>query len=234
MRHASLILLCLLSPTLFAHELWLAREEGARVLYYGHFIGDHAGAERIEYPPQQVQRTLCLDAANQPVPITPRLSYPLRIEADCALSYAQMSSGYWSKTPYGTPNLPKNQAKMPIRAWQSFESVKRLDAWHPGFAQALPDSGLDLAPQDNPLDLHVGDKLHLRLSFRGQPVANAVVAYAGKPRGETSADGEIAVRLKQTGQQWIEATYREPGDGIKADEIVHTTTLLFALAGEGE
>jgi len=221
--------LSLATLTSHAHELWLERDGQTRVLYYGHHSGAHEGAKRLPYPPQQVQQSHCLDSNNQALPVQLSPSYPVRIAADCALTTVRLSSGYWSKTPYGTHNLPKDQVQMAVQSWLSYESVKRLDAWHSGFAQAVTAGELELLPLDNPLVVALDDKLRLRLVFQGQAVTGAVVTYAGKPRGATDAAGEINIRLKQPGLQQLEASHRLPGDGIKADEIVHTTSLVFEL-----
>jgi len=90
---------------------------------------------------------------------------------------------------------------------------------------------LELLPLQNPLSLTINDKVSLKLVNNGQPVKNAIVLYMGQPRGQTDENGEINIRLKEKGLQLIQAAYRQPSDGIQADEIVHTTHFLFEIKG---
>ena len=113
-----------------AHDLWLEKQGGTLVLLKGHRYSSHGGAAEIEYSPDEVLRVLCFDPAGVPREVPSRKTYPLEIQGDCAASYVLTSSGYWSKTPFGTKNLPKDEARQPIRSWLSYESVKRLDAWN--------------------------------------------------------------------------------------------------------
>ena len=211
-----------------AHDLWLEREgEGEGLwLRYGHLPSGQGGPSLIDYSPDTVQRVACHDAAGQPVACAPEPASPLHIECSCAVTYVLTSSGYWTKTAYGTKNVPKSEVETPIRSWLSYESVKRIDAWTDALTRPLTQD-LELVPLENPLVLASGDKLELLVTRGGQPVAGAVVTYDDKPRGRTGLDGRIHVRLKHDGFQTLQAGLTLAGDGVKADEIVHTTTLNF-------
>lgn len=218
------------SPAVLAHDLWLERNNAGLTLLYGHRHSGHAGPETIEYRPDTVRRVTCFDAAGAPVGEGAKAVYPARLTGDCAAAYALLSSGHWTKTPYGTRNVPKDQVDVSLKSWVSFEGVKRIDRWGPGLAR--PVSGdLEVVSLDNPLALSDGDKLRLLVSFRGEPVAGAVVAYDGKPRGETGADGLVNLKVRHGGIQAIEATLRRPLQSAQADEEVHTSTLTFDLGG---
>jgi nickel transport protein len=155
-------------------------------------------------------------------------TYPVAVEGDCAVVYVLTSSGYWTKITAGTKNLKKTEVTAPLSAWQSFESVKHLATWGTGASRPL-GTPLEIVPAENPLALHDGDKLTLRVLANGQPVLDAVVTYDGKPRGQTNADGTVNVRVKHGGQQLIQASTRTPHAGPEADEVVHTTALTFVL-----
>ena len=232
MRTITAFLTTLLAVTTAqAHDLWLERTGAGYELLYGHRHSGHSGQDTIEYKPDAVKRVVCFDTNGKAIGQGATASYPARLAGDCATAYALLSSGYWTKTPYGTKNVPKDQVEVAVRSWLSFEGVKRIDHWGQTLARPLTQD-LELVPLANPLTLGDGEKLRLLVTFRGQPVANAVVAYDGKPRGETGPDGQINVKVRHGGLQAIEATLRHPLDGTKADEEVHTSTLSFSLGAQ--
>jgi uncharacterized GH25 family protein len=235
-RHlAPLLLACFVAApaAVPAHDLWVEPEAGGYRLLYGHHPQiSHEGARQIAYAPDLVKSVVCLDAGGGHRPAKAGGTSPVKVEGDCAVLYVLTSSGYWTKTPAGTKNVRKTEAASPLASWQSFESVKHIAQWGPGAANPS-GTPLEIVPTDNPLVLRDGDKLTLRVLAGGQPVADAVVTYDGKPRGQTGADGTLNVRVKHGGLQLIQASTRTPHAGAEADEVVHTTALTFAL-GAGQ
>ncbi|WP_172600499.1 DUF4198 domain-containing protein [Sulfurivermis fontis] len=212
-----------------AHDLWLERSDDGYTLYYGHLHAGHDGQHYIEYSPAQVQWARCLAADGGERAAPPAESYPYRLHG-CAGAFVQTSSGYWSKTPYGSKNLARDEAgAMVVKSWLSFESVKRLDAWGTALAGAF-GRGLELLPLSDPRALKPGDKLRLRVVFDGQPLAGATVAYEGEPRGVSGDDGTVNIRLRHGGFQAVEASWSRPLASPKADEEVHATALNFETA----
>jgi nickel transport protein len=228
--YPALLSVLLASPSLSAHDLWLERDSSGYALLYGHRHSGHAGPETIPYRPETVRQLTCFDAAGTRIGEGPRAADPTRLTGDCAAAYALLSSGHWTKTPYDTRNVPKDQVDVSLKSWVSFEGVKRIDRWGPGLARPLTGD-LEVVPLEDPLALGDGDKLRLLITFRGEPVTGAVVAYDGKPRGETGADGLVNVKVRHTGIQAVEATLRRPLQSTQADEEVHTSTLTFDLGG---
>ncbi len=226
-RALALLILLLALPAR-AHDLWIERDGTMHTLVYGHERSAHEGAKTLEYPPDSVKQATCFDVAGKAITADLRRAYPATLKADCAASIFLVSSGYWSKTPYGTKNLAKDQAGAVIESWLSVEGVKRIDRWGEGLKHALTRD-LELVPLDNPLTLNSGDKLHLRAWFQGRPAAGVTVAYFGKPRGVTDAEGNIAIRLRQPGFQLIQAGLALPLDDGKADKALHTGSLQFEL-----
>jgi nickel transport protein len=222
--------LTLVAGPVLGHDLWLERGGDRLTLQYGHLRGHagHEGAARLEYAPTVVQRVLCLGADGQPRPGEVGDRYPVTVSGPCALTYVLASSGYWSKTPFGTRNQPRDELHQVVDSWVSYEGVKRLDAW--GETLSAPATGdLELVPLENPLALRPGDKLHLRVTYQGRPRAGVVVAYDGSPRGESNADGLVSIRLREGGLQLIQASFSEAIDSPKAQRAVHATGLVFEV-----
>jgi len=214
-----------------AHDLWLEKENGGFGLYYGHKYSRHQGTTFVEYEAEWVREGLCFDAAGTSIPFQSEWVYPYRMRGECAAAHVAISSGYWTKTPYGTQNVPKNEARMPLKSWLSHDSVKRIDHWTEALARPLA-GGLELTPLEDPLSLRKGEKLRLLVTFDGRPVQDAVVAYDGKPRGRPGRDGGINIRVRHGGFQVIQATCTRSAASEKADEVIHSTNLNFELPEE--
>ncbi|MCK4511195.1 DUF4198 domain-containing protein, partial [bacterium] len=201
------------------------------VLYYGHAHASHGGAEYIEYEPEDVLGVECFDSSGASRVLPVGDTYPLRVRGECAACWFLISSGYWTKTPYGTRNLAKDEVEHVIESWRSLESVKRIDVWCESLRDPLTD-GLEIVPLIDPLSLTPGEKLRLKITFEGDPVEGAVVAYGGKVRGLSDEDGLVNVRIKAAGFQSVSASIRIPIESDKADLEIHTGFLNFELGGE--
>jgi nickel transport protein len=222
-------LLASLAGAVCAHDLWIERQDTRHTLRYGHHPASHEGQRQIEYKPASVQDGACFDLNGGELKTRLGRDYPVALDGACAASWFQVSTGYWSKTPYGLKNLPKTEAGSVIDSWSSVESVKRLDRWGAGLAKPLTPS-LEIVPEVDPLRLKVGDKLRLTVHWQSKPVAGATVAYFGRPRGVTGTDGRVNVRLQQAGFQLVEAGLEMPLNDGKADKLVQSTALQFDVA----
>jgi len=222
-----LLLLFVLFPALaFSHDLWIERSGQLHRLVYGHERSSHEGANRLEYKAETVRQAACFSAAGQELRAEQGRNYPATLKGDCAAAWFLLSSGYWSKTPYGAKHLPRNEAGAVIESWLSVESVKRIDRWSEALANPLTQA-LELVPLENPATLQTGAKLHLRAYFQGKPAANVTVAYFGKPHGVTGADGALNIRLNEAGFHLIQASLELPLNDGKADKAIHSTALQF-------
>lgn len=227
-RRSFPVLLGLFSAPLLAHDLWVERDTHLHTLSYGHERSGHEGAKRLDYKPETVKEAECYNAAGQQQKVELGKAFPVTLKGDCAASWFLVSTGYWSKTPYGTKNLPKSEAGAVMDSWLSVEAVKRIDRWGEALGRPLTRE-LELAPIDNPLTLKPGDKLRLRAYFQGKPAANVTVAYFGKPRGITGADGAVNIRLGEPGFQLIQGSLELPLNDGKADKAIHATSLQFDI-----
>lgn len=226
------LFLLLLSPAVpaLAHDLWLERESGGITLLQGHRHSSHGGAETIPYDASFVREALCLEANGRAKSLVPAKATPWRTTAtDCAAIRIAASSGYWTKTPWETKNVPKTGVAGAIRSWLSEESVKRIDRWVPGADRPLSE-GTEITPTVDPLTLKPGDKLIVLVTENRQPKAGVPVAYGGDTRGATGADGRIALRLRQAGMQLISASIETPLTDGKADVAIRSAILQFEIA----
>jgi nickel transport protein len=226
-----LVLVIALPGHALAHDLWVEKEGGDFILYYGHKHSRHQGATFLDYGAEWVREAACFDAAGTRIPFRSEGGHPYRMSGECAEVHVSFSSGYWTKTPYGTRNVPKNEARVPVKSWQSYDSVKRIDHWTDALARPLA-GGLELTPLEDPLSLRKGKKLRLRVTLEGKPVKDAVVAYDGKPRGGADPDGRINIRVRHGGFQVIQASLTRPIASEKADEVIYSTNLNFELPEE--
>lgn len=223
-----LLLALVIAPMAAAHDLWIERAGDAHRLMYGHERSGHAGERMLEYRPEIVRQARCFDGAGKDMPARTSQTYPVVLRGDCAASWFWVESGYWSKTPYGTKNLPRHQAGTTLDSWRSAEGIKRLDRWSPALSRPLT-AELELVPLRDPLMLRPGDKLRLRTWLGGRPAAGVTVAYFGAPRGVTDADGHVNVTLRQPGFQLIQASIERPIDDQGAAREILASSLQFEL-----
>jgi nickel transport protein len=223
----ALLAACTTAPAA-AHDLWLEKEGKRWTLYQGHRHSSHAGAETLAYGGNFVTNALCFEARGSQRPLAVLGDSPWSASGDCAVLWLEVSSGYWSKTPWETKNVPRPQAPGALRSWLSKDSVKRLERWSPLFAQPL-GVGLELAPTADPFALRPGAKLVVRVTHDGKPRAGVPVAYHGDTRGETDPDGRVAIRLRHGGLQLITASVELPLKDGKADVEILATALQFEL-----
>lgn len=215
-------------PLAQAHDLWLEKSGKHLTLYQGHRHSAHAGADTLDYGKAFVTAATCLDVRGAKRPLAVAGSAPWIASGDCAALLLEMSSGYWSKTPWETKNAPKTEVPGVMKSWLSKDSLKRFEQWSSLFAQPLGD-GLEIVPTTDPLALKTDDKLVVRVFLAGKPQANVPVAYHGDTRGETDPDGRIAIRLRHGGVQLISASIELPLKDGKADQEIRAATLQFEL-----
>lgn len=210
----------------FSHDIWIEREGDFYKLLYGHKYSSHSGDIIIDYNPEFVKYILCSEKGKI-VKLDFEKTYPVKVFTKCDEIFLMFSSGYWTKTVYGTKNVPKNEEKGVVKSWLSYESIKFIE----NLSQNLKpiSEELEIVPLSDLSQIKKGDKLRLKIFFRGKPVKDIPVAYFGSVRGTSDEEGKINITIKNNGFQMITASYAEKGDGIKADEIIHTTNLNFYL-----
>jgi len=218
-------LLLLFPLSLWTHDIWIEKQSDSFVLQYGHLhlTQEHQGRKVIPYDPNNIQEVICKNGSNIDA-LKREKHYPLTIYKKCDSLYIRLDNGYFTKTPYGIKNLPKNSVKMPLKSWRSYESVKRIEK---GEDKVLSNS-LEILLLNSPKE--IGDKAHLQLFYQQKPIEGIAVAYDGKVRGVSDKNGKINIRIKHSGIQNIQATRKEPSAHSELyDETIFTTTLNFEV-----
>jgi len=221
------LFLLLFSFVSFPHDLWIEEAGNGFKLFYGHKHSAHSGDEIIEYNMDFVKSVKC-QKAEKVEDISFKKEYPLYFEGNCNSIYVLFSSGYWTKTVYGTKNVSKEGVENVLKSWFSVESVKYIRNYNENSKKPISDS-LEIVSLSDISKIKKGDKIRLKVFYGGKPKANVVVAYKDKPRGETDEEGNINITIKDSGFQVISASITEKGDGIKADEKIITTNLNFQV-----
>lgn len=216
MLKRSLTLLTL-TASLFAHDMWI---DNSHQLYYGHMEKKNShGDERIVQQ-DEIARTFCVQGT------THFETKEKKLQSDCDALFVELEQNYYTKTPYGTKKQPKDETAMAIKSFQSVESVKRI---YNNNGVTLTNSGLELTLRNDPMSIEAGDKARVSVSFNGKPKAGVTVANGDRVIGASDEEGHINVRVREPGLQNIKASYKIKSDGVKCDEIIHSTTLNFEV-----
>jgi nickel transport protein len=210
-----------------AHDLWIERGDGGFLLRYGHHGGavlplaaekvkmlscrkDKGGAENL--------RAKAVTAPNQ-----------LGLKATCAAISAFFDGGFYSLTPDGEKNLPKNQVADAVKGWRSKQFAKWVDGRSALAGQALGDE-FEIVPASDLGKVKTGDKATFRVLLGGKPLAGAILAIAHKPLGETDEQGEARIKIRAADVEQVSASFRRPVQSVEADSEVFEASLTFEVA----
>ncbi|MBK9516072.1 MAG: DUF4198 domain-containing protein [Anaeromyxobacter sp.] len=209
-----------------AHDLWLERAGEALVLRSGHRGGELQAIDRAK-----VKAVRCLDQRGQRDLLSAAVFAPKEVTllARCGAASASVDGGFYSLTPDGEVNRPRNQVADAVKAWASRQYAKWVDPASPSAGAALGDE-LELVAVSDLSKAHLGDKVTVRLLLAGRPAANATVAIDHKPLAETDSAGEARVRVRSAGVETISATLRQQVATPEADAVVLEASLSFEVA----
>jgi nickel transport protein len=220
-----LVVLTWTSPAL-AHDFWLERQDGAFLLRYGH----HGGAVL----PLQVEKVKTLtcrkDKGASENLLRAAVASPkqLSLAASCAIVSAFFDGGFWSLTPDGENNLPKNQVPDAVKAWRSKQFAKWVDARSPLANQAQGDE-FEIVPVTDLVKVRTGDKATFRVLLAGKPLPGAMLAIGHKPLGETDDQGEVRVKIRASDVESVSTSYRRAVKSAEADSEVFEASLTFEV-----
>jgi uncharacterized GH25 family protein len=209
-----------------AHDFWVERTPEGFLVRYG-----HRGGEVLAIDGAKVKAIRCLDASGAQKDVVGAARFApreIRVAESCAAVSVFHDGGYWSLTPDGEVNLPKNKAQSAVRSWASRQFAKWVDARSPRASAILGDE-LELVPVTDLAKAHEGDKVTLRVLSAGRPVANAVVAIDHRPIGDTDSKGEVRLRVRTAGIESISTSIRRPRATPEADAEVLEASLTFEV-----
>lgn len=211
----------------FAHDLWLEREGAGLTLRYGHH-----GGELLAIEPAKVKGLRCLEHGSTRDLLAGAAfsAREVRVVGRCDAASAFLDGGFWSLTPDGEVNWPKNAVPQAVRAWASRQFAKWVDARSATAPAAVLGDELELVAVSDLTRARVGDKVTLRVLSGGRPIADALVAIDHKPLGESDSAGEVRVRLRTSGVETISATLRQTVATPEADAVILEASLSFEVA----
>jgi uncharacterized GH25 family protein len=225
-RLAALPLLLVPSLTT-AHDFWLEQDVAGLVLRYG-----HRGGEQLAIEQTKVKAVRCLEQGATRDLLAGAVFSPkeVRLAGRCDVAGAFFDGGYWSLTPDGEVNQPKNSVPQAVKAWASRQFAKWVDARSPAASGAILGDELELVAVGDISRAREGTKVTVRVLSAGRPVPNAIVAIDHKPLGESDSAGEVRVKLRASGVETISATLRQKVATAEADQVVLEASLTFEVA----
>jgi uncharacterized GH25 family protein len=218
----------LVAPSLAsAHDFWLERDGADLVLRYG-----HRGGELLAIEQPKVKAVRCLDkgATRDLLGAAAFAPKEVKLAGRCDAAAAFLDGGYWSLTPDGEVNQPKNKVPQAVKGWASRQFAKWVDARSPAASGAVLGDELELVAVGDISRAREGDKVTVRVLSGGKPVPKAIVAIDHKPLGESDSAGEVRVKLRTSGVETISATLRQEVATPEADSVVLEASLSFEVA----
>jgi uncharacterized GH25 family protein len=210
-----------------AHDLWVEHQDGAFVLRYG-----HRGGEALALPGAKIKTFVCRPAkgaARDLVASAKIEPKQMSIAGACAVVSAFLDGGFWSLTPDGEKNLPRNQVPDAVKAWRSRQFAKWVDVRSPLAGQPLGDE-FEIVPVGDLAKAKTGDKASFRVLLAGKPLSGATLAINHKPLGETDDRGEVRVKIRAQDVESVSVSFRRPVKSPEADNEVFEASLSFEVA----
>jgi uncharacterized GH25 family protein len=211
----------------WAHDFWLEREARGFVLQYGHH-----GGQVLVLDGNKVKTVRCLrpGVAARDVRADAQVEgKALVVTVGCDVIAAFSDGGFWSLTPDGEKNLPKNKCPDAVKSWQSRQFAKWLDPRSPLASTPVGDE-FEIVPVSDLAKTKSGDKASFRVLLGGKPVSGAVVAIDHKPLGETDSSGEVRIRIRGTELESLSVSLRRPLSSPEADAQIFEASLTFPVA----
>jgi uncharacterized GH25 family protein len=226
-RRALALVVLTWSGQALAHDFWLERQASAFLLRYGHH-----GGEALPLDAGKLRSLLCRKDKGGPesllrmATVSPK---QLSLTASCQVLSAFLDGGFYSLTPDGEKNLPKNKVPDAVKAWRSKQFAKWIDIRSPLASQPQGDE-FEIVPVSDLAKVKTGDKATYRVLLAGKPVSGAVLAVDHKPLGETDDQGQVRVKVRASDVESVAATFRRPVKSPEADSEVFEASLTFEVA----
>jgi nickel transport protein len=210
-----------------AHDLWLEPQGGVFVLRYG-----HRGHEALPLDASKLQTLSCRKDSGAAQNLRKSAAVApnqISLQATCALLSAFFDGGFWSLTPDGEKNLPKNQVSDAVKAWRSKQFAKWVDVHSVLANQPLGDA-FEIVPATDLAKVKTGSKATFRVLLAGKPLPGATLAIDHKPLAETDDRGEARIKVRGSGRESVSASYRRAVKTVEADSEVFEASLTFEVA----
>ena len=215
-----------------AHGVWVAQRAGEWALVLG-----ESGADD-EYRPDAVKQVIghTQDGTAREVTVRAReRNVALAVPKDVTTLGASFEDGFWSETPQGKwVSGPRSKVPDAKKVGYYMMFTRTVMASGEQRAKALGQP-LEIVPQSDPMKLHKGAKLRVRVQFEGAPLAGAslISDYLNDSKGrklKTDAQGYAEVTIRSSGLNVIKASHAVARkDRTEADEDGYAATLAFAL-----
>jgi len=230
-RHAFSLLFAFAALTwtssALAHDLWIERGDGGFVLRHGH----HGGAV-LPLQVEKVKTLMCRKDKGKTEDLRAKAVVApkqLGLKATCAAISAFFDGGFYSLTPDGEKNLPKNQVADAVKAWRSKQFAKWVDGKSPLASEPQGDE-FEIVPASDLAKAKTGHKMTFRVLLAGKPLAGAILAIDHKPLGETDDKGEARIKIRAADVEQVSASFRRPVKSAEADSEVFEASLTFEVA----
>jgi nickel transport protein len=222
---------CLFCSSVFAHDIWVEKQDGKLVVLYGHV--DKNKFETIE--PAKIKEAKGFDKNGKDVPVKivqDKDSLSIASVKDPAAVTLFFDGGYWVKTTDGYKNVSKREVKEYIESMHSVKYDKTLFGWNKKFSEPL-GMRLEIVPTKNPFNIKKGQVLQVKVLFEGKPLEGAKInlkAYGKESATEliTNKEGMADIVIEKAGIQIITARHKiSLKDNPDADDLSIGTALTF-------
>lgn len=227
--HCLCLFSCLCAKHVLAHDLWISLDNKTYSLYQGHAHSTHTGDAVVPYNPNIVKSAYCAKQGADTTSLALSKTHPVKFSGNCDAVMVSLSSGHWTKTAWETKNIPKAGVSGILKSWRSEESIKRINRWSSESRKSF-NKGFEITPLNDPFALNLNDKLVVKVTHNGKPVAGVPVAYQGDTRGNSGTDGTVTLRVRKSGVQLFSASLETPLNDGKADSLIRSTSLQFDLS----
>lgn len=217
-----------------AHGLWTELRRGNHEVIYGH------GAEDNAFKAEKISAAWAYSAAGKMIPVSvERLAdharlKPLRSPAVLAVA---LDNGAWSQTPDKQwVNQGRSQVPTSTHSLHTYKYSLAILA-HEARLPDLSKLRLAIVPQADPLEVGVGNKLHVQVLVDGKPAKDVKLIgdYRGMPHeisATTDAKGYAEVAVRNEGLNIIAAELYQPVKGDKDIEELGLFSSLTFLGAE--
>lgn len=225
-----------IAVTAQAHGIWFAQRGTQLAMIYGVGADDLDAVKRLPL----IKSVEGFDDTWAPVAASLRAAGIVPVvesEGPIAAIAATMDNGIWSKTADGRWHAKgKDQVPDAIIAERTMKFAVHLTKPLTAPVPAIASQLLQVVPVGAGIPAEMGKPMTVRVLYRGQPVAGAVVIndFVNDPDQTpqtTAADGTVTITVRNQGLNVVNAKYIGPTDSpAQYTRIEYLANLSFVLA----